>query len=105
MHRMTHGIQRRSMDDVTDPFWSAWLELCSRRQANGFHSLSDVEKTFYAMNFLRGAVERGGFHSYCDMASRQEIEAAKAGFRKNGAPQIAVLLQTGAGRPVPQWGS
>jgi hypothetical protein len=88
--------RRRFADEKSrdeEPFWKKWLELLSRRRSEGPSSLSEPERLFFAMNFLKGAVLRGGFHVYFSMASAEEVELARRGFRENGAPLVAEILQ------------
>ncbi|WP_078118536.1 DMP19 family protein [Thiosocius teredinicola] len=79
--------------EESDPFWDAWLAVSQKEKKAGLESLTCRERTFYALNLLRGAVLRGGFHTYFDLASREEIEVAKRAFRENGAPKIAELVE------------
>jgi hypothetical protein len=77
-------------------FWQKWLDICARKKRDGFVSLTQHERMFYAMNLLKGTVDRGGFHPYFDTASREEVELAAAGFSEHGAPEIALLVSTAA---------
>jgi hypothetical protein len=79
----------------TDPFRKLWLSLVDRvfNSPNGFDSLSEHEKLYFAVGELEGEVYNGGFDQYFFNSSASHYAYAEAGLVALGAIRTLDLLR------------
>ena len=79
----------------TDPLRKLWDDLVDRvhRTPNGFASLSEAERQYFAVGLLEGEVYNGGFHQYFFNSSGDSYPYAIEGLEAIGAPQALLLLR------------
>ncbi|WP_445363671.1 DMP19 family protein [Microbulbifer sp. ANSA003] len=81
--------------DKTCPFRAFWRDLVSRvyDEKLGFHTLTDDEKTYYAVNCLSGEVYNGGLVQYFDNSAGEHYKYAELGLIQIGATNSLRLLR------------
>jgi len=81
--------------DKTCPFRAFWRDLVSRvyDESHGFHTLTNEEKTYYAVNCLSGEVYNGGFVQYFDNSAGEHYKYAELGLIQVGATNSLRLLR------------
>jgi hypothetical protein len=111
--------EARERQSTRDPFEVLWLELVKRVSHQGFESLADPEKLFFAAALVEMEVNNGGLFQYFFNSSADHYnDAIRALEDMNAEPAVAVLqmakqalfpmdempVSTGARRKLlPEW--
>jgi hypothetical protein len=74
-----------------------WLALVKKEDEQGFHALSAVEKTYFAVSCLIGEVYNGGFDQFFSNSSGAFYGHALSGLLDIEAHETAALLEQAKG--------